>query len=213
MADDVASVLADSGYPSADVFGISLGGMIAQEMASRHPHRVRRLVLANTASGGRAARRVQPCGALALARGATLSFEEAIRSTAPWVLSAGFLTRRPDIVEVWITIASSEPRRRLGVWGQVGAAACHDASRRVRHIHHPTLVLTSDGDRLVPPENGRWLANAIPNATLRVVRGAGHDLPTEHPTETAALVLEFLSREDHDLQRGSSKTAVVSGDA
>ena len=61
----------------------------------------------------------------------------------------------------------------------------------------PTLVLTGDADRLIPPENSERLAARIPDATLRMVRGAGHDVPTERPAEVAELVLDFLGGASH----------------
>jgi pimeloyl-ACP methyl ester carboxylesterase len=194
MADDVAEVLIDSGVQRADVFGISLGGMIAQHLALRHPHRVGRLVLACTTPGGRAATRIELRAAAALARSATMPYDEAIRFSAPWVLSPAHLERRPEIVDVWIAIAASEPKSRAGLVGQLLAAARHDASGLLRHLEHEALVFTGDADRLMPPANSHRLAELLPRATLRTVRGAGHDVPTERPEETAELVLEFLQR-------------------
>ncbi|HJL18131.1 MAG TPA: alpha/beta fold hydrolase [Sandaracinaceae bacterium LLY-WYZ-13_1] len=194
MADDAAAVLADSGVQRADVFGISLGGMIAQQLALRHPHRVDRLVLACTTPGGRAARRIEPRALAALARTATMPFDEAIRFSAPWALSEPFLARRPEIVDIWVAIAASEPRSRRGQLGQLWAAARHDASPHLRHLAHPTLLLTGDADRLVSPTNSERLEAALPRASMRTLRGAGHDFPTERPEETRDLVMEFLTR-------------------
>lgn len=192
MADDVAEVLVDSGVQRADVFGISLGGMIAQHLALRHPHRVERLVLACTTAGGRGAKRVQPAVALALARSAALPYDEGIRYSAQWVLSARHRAERPETVDVWVAIAGSEPRHRRGVVGQLLAGAGHEAWSMLQHLRHETLVLTGDADALIDPENSRRLAGRIPNATLRMLAGAGHDFPTERPEETARMVLEFL---------------------
>lgn len=194
MADDVALVLRACGVERADVLGISLGGMIAQHVALRHPHRVRRLVLACTSPGGRGARSLSLRAALALARAATMpSFAEGIRSSAPWVLSEEALRARPEIVDVWVAIAEREPRSRAGVFAQLLAAARHDAWELLPHLSHPTLVVTGDADRLMPPENSRALAERIPNASLRTLRGAGHDFPTERPEETARIVSSFLA--------------------
>jgi 3-oxoadipate enol-lactonase len=192
MADDVALVLRESGVQSSDVLGISLGGMVAQELALRHPHRVRRLILLCTTPGGPNAKRIAPEAALALARSASMPFEEGLRYSAPWVLSADTLARRPEIVDIWIAIAASEPRSRTGVVAQLLAGASHDASTLLRHIAHETLVATGDSDRLISPKNSELIAGLIPNATLRMLRGAAHDFPTERPDETARLVLDFL---------------------
>ncbi len=192
MADDVASVLRASGVERADVFGVSLGGMIAQHLALRHPHRVRKLVLACTSPGGRGARSIAPAAALALARGAAMPFAEGIRNTAPWVLSDEARRQRPEIVDIWVAIAASEPRSRRGVLGQLLAAARHDTWALLPELEAPTLVLGGDADRLIPPENGELLAARIPNARLRQLRGAGHDFPTERPAETASILSDFL---------------------
>lgn len=194
MADDVAAVLRESGVQRADVLGISLGGMIAQHLALRHPHRVDRLVLACTTPGGRRARPTPRAAALALARATLMPVAEGIRFSAPWVLGEEALRARPEIVDVWVAIAEREPRSRAGVLGQLLAAARHDAWDLLPHLPHPTLCVTGDADRLIPPENSRLLAERIPRASLRILPGAGHDFPTERPDETVRVVGEFLSR-------------------
>lgn len=193
MADDAAVVLRACGVERADVLGISLGGMIAQHLALRHPHRVRRLILACTTPGGAGARSTPRLAALALARSSTMPFAEGIRFSAPWVLSDEALRARPEIVDIWVAIAEREPRSRAGVLAQLLAAARHDAWDLLPHLEQPTLVVTGDADRLIPADNSRVLAERIPNASLRTLRGAGHDFPTERPEETARIVSAFLS--------------------
>lgn len=193
MADDVAEVLIESGVERADVFGISLGGMVAQQLALRHPHRVDRLVLACTSPGGAGQKRIHPRAALALARSAAMPYREGVRYSAPWVLSPDYLAAHPETVDAWIDIASSERRDRLGIVGQLLAAARHDAWSLLHHVTQPTLVLRGDADRLIDPENSERIADRIPHASLHTLEGAGHDFPTERPDETARLVLEFLS--------------------
>ncbi|MGE0788333.1 MAG: alpha/beta fold hydrolase [Sandaracinaceae bacterium] len=192
MADDVAAVLDASGTARLDVFGISLGGMIAQELALRHPDRVNRLVLACTTPGGRKAQKIRPAAAAALARSLTMRFDEAIRYTAPYVIGEAIAASRPEIVETWIHIAASEPRSRRGIAGQLAAGARHSAWNRLRRLELPTLVITGDDDRLMPHSNSQMLARLIAGARLKELRGAPHDFPTERPVETAEAVLDFL---------------------
>ena len=191
MADDAALVLEESGVERADVFGISLGGMISQHLALRHPHRVERLVLACTSPGGSVAKRISPEAALALARTARMSPREAQATNARWVLSPEYLEASPEIVDTWAGIAASEPRSTRGLLGQVAAAARHDAWRLLPHLTHETLVLTGDEDRLMPPENSVHIHRRLPRASIDYLRGAGHDFPTERPRETAERVLAF----------------------
>ena len=120
-----------------------------------------------------------------------MPYDAAIRYSAPYVLSPEFIARRPEIVDVWIAIAASEPRPRSGLIGQLLAAARHDCAPLLKHIGHDTLVLTGDRDRLVDPKNSEHLAAALPRASLGVLRGAAHDFPTERPEETADRILEF----------------------
>ncbi len=191
MADDAALVLEASGVERADVFGISLGGMVSQHLALRHPGRVDRLVLACTSPGSRRAARISVGAALALARTARMSPRDAQQTNARWVISPEHLARHPEIVDIWAQIAAREPRSTRGLIGQVAAAVRHDAWRQLPHLEHETLVLCGDQDRLMPPINSERLAARLPRATLGWIRGAGHDFPTERAHETAERVLAF----------------------
>ena len=192
MADDVAAVLAQSGVGRAHVFGISLGGMVAQRLAIRHPARVDRLVLAATTMGGPHAARAPFDAVWALLRAGRGGVEAQMRSTAPWVLSPDVLAAHPEIVDRWVELARSEPRHRRSLLGQLLAGARHDASRDVHRIEAPTLVLTGDADRLIPMGNSLLLAGRIPGARLEVLPGGGHDFPTEQPDEVASILGDFF---------------------
>jgi 3-oxoadipate enol-lactonase len=192
LADDQAAVLDAAGVERAHVFGISLGGMIAQQLAIRHPQRVDRLVLGCTTPGGPHAVRFPRGGVRDLLRAAVAPLDRAVRVTAPRALSAEALEKHPEIVDEWIAIARSEPRRRRGLLGQLFAAGRHDAWDDLPRISAPTLVVTGDADRLILADNSRRIAERIPRARLRILEGAGHDFPTERPDETAALLREFL---------------------
>jgi 3-oxoadipate enol-lactonase len=75
---------------------------------------------------------------------------------------------------------------------QIVAIARHEAEERLAALRVPTLVLTGDRDRLVPPENSRRLARVIPGARLAVLLGAGHAFPFERPDETVRLLSEHF---------------------
>ncbi len=192
MADDVVAVLDDAGIGRAHVLGISLGGMIAQWVAARHPGRVSRLVLGCTTSGGRLGGTTPLAASLALLRGGTMPFHDAMRYTAEYVCAERFLAERPEVIDQWVEIARREPPPFAGLLGQILAAARHDCSRHLARIGAPTLVVTGDADRLIPPIHSYRLAARLPRARLRVLPGAGHDFPTEVPEAAAALVTRFL---------------------
>ncbi|UJR78488.1 alpha/beta fold hydrolase [Sandaracinus amylolyticus] len=193
MADDVAAVLAASGVHRANVFGLSLGGMIAQQLVLRHPGRVERLVLGATTMGGSGAHRTPSDAILGFLRTANVSVADQIRLTMKWAIDPDALARRPEILDEWIAIAESEPRNRLSLAGQLLAAGMHDTSEHLHRVRAPTMVVVGDRDRLIPPMNSHRIARTIPRARLEVLHGAGHDFTTERPAEVAALVSEFFA--------------------
>lgn len=191
MATDVASVLDHAGVARASVFGLSMGGMIAQKFALRCPERVLRLVLACTRAGGRSGRATSPVTLLRLAAALALPEPRALAHTASVILAPEFLANNPGVVTEWQRIAREQPTRRRGYLGQIGAALRHDTSRDLGRLRIPTLVVSGDADRMIDVENSRHLARVIPGARLEILAGAGHDLPIERPRELAALLTEF----------------------
>jgi pimeloyl-ACP methyl ester carboxylesterase len=192
MADDCGAVLREVG--ACHVFGISLGGMIAQHVALRHPSYVKTLMLGATTFGGPERVRVPRSIVVSFLRTATMSTERAIRFTAPLTLDPDFVRARPDVVDRWVEIATSEPRHRGSLIGQLLAAARHDASKPIAKLAMPVLVVTGDRDRMIPPANSEQLAARIPNATLIVLAGCAHDFPTEAPEKVAAIIAGFVAR-------------------
>jgi len=191
MADDAAAVLAAAGVERAAVFGISLGGAIAQELCLRHPGRVSRLVLGCTRASGKEGRRPPASAVLALLSGLWLPEARALERTTPLVLSPAFLAERPEILDEWQRIARLEPTRRRALVGQLAAMLRHDTRDRLAAIRAPTLVISGDADRLIDVSCSHHLARRIPGARLEILAGAGHDLPAERPVELAALLREF----------------------
>ncbi len=193
MADDHAAILDAAGIGRTHVFGMSLGGMIAQQLAIRHPARVDRLILGCTTPGGPHSVRSSRRDVIALMRASIGSGPRALRRMAPRLLSAGTLRERPQIVDEWIAIAASEPRRRRGTIGQLLAGGSHDAWDQLPRVGAPTLVVTGDADRLIDPTNSRLLAERIPGARFTAIGSAGHDFAAERPEETAAIIAGFLA--------------------
>ncbi len=190
MADDAAAVLDAAGLESAHVFGVSLGGMIAQKVALRHPKRLRSLVLGCTRAG-RAAPRLPIPAVASLVSSMRLSPERAVVETAPLILSRSFIAKNPQVPQRWAELARSEPPTRRGVFGQLLAAARHDATRRLKEIRVPVLAITGDVDRLIPPVCSEDLVRRLPDARLETLPGVGHDFPTEMPQRTAELLADF----------------------
>jgi pimeloyl-ACP methyl ester carboxylesterase len=193
MADDAVAVLDAANVDSAHVFGASMGGMIAQEVVLRHPRRVRSLILGCTACGGRdvvpAAREIRE----ALNTRGTMTREESARKMVPYTFDAG--TPRERIEEdLAIRLAANVPND--GYFAQLEAIRAWSGTfARLRTIATPTLVIHGETDALVPPENGRIIARAIPGAKLVMLPNASHIFYTDQLEASVDAILSFLGQQ------------------
>jgi pimeloyl-ACP methyl ester carboxylesterase len=194
FADDTAALMDALGIASAHVYGQSMGGLIAQELALSYPQRVRTLVLGSTSCGGRQAVAALPEHITLMASLNTLSPEEAAKKGLPLMYSDEFIARkRQDLIAR--ALAEAELRPPPDAFArQVQAAVSHEAYDRLPQIRCPTLVISGSDDKIVPAENSRILAERIPNAELVVLPKAGHGYLVECAEESNAIVLDFLHR-------------------
>jgi pimeloyl-ACP methyl ester carboxylesterase len=189
MADDAAAVLEAARVESAHVFGYSMGGMIAQELALRHPRRVRSLILGGTNCGGRMA--VPPAPEVVevlMARGIASS-EEAFRAMVPYIYDAS--TAR-EIIEEDLRLRSRAFPSRESYLAQLQAIMAWEAHRRLNSIKVPTLVIHGETDRLIPPQNADILAKEIQDARLVKLGEASHVFLTDKTQEATRAILSFL---------------------
>jgi len=190
MAADAVAVLDAAAVPRAHVFGISMGGMIAQELALRHPDRVRSLILGCTACGGRDAVPASREVAAALGARQTLTREQAMWTMVPFIYDVS--TPRERIEEDFARRLSA-PVSAEGYFAQLaGIRAWSGTLSRLPSIAAPTLVIHGETDQLVPAENGRIIARAIPGARLVMIPNASHIFTTDRFDAARDAVLSFL---------------------
>jgi pimeloyl-ACP methyl ester carboxylesterase len=194
MADDAATVLEAAGVERAHVYGISLGGMVAQKLALRHPQRVRSLVLGATSPGGPRAVRPDPDVIAFFRRRVHMAAEEALRASAPINYSPRCREEHPDRIEEDFAQRLAHPFSSSAYRAQLFAAAWHNAYGALPRIAVPTLVVHGRLDRAIPVGNGQLIADRIPGARLRILDEAGHLYPTEEPGADAAIARFFAEQ-------------------
>jgi pimeloyl-ACP methyl ester carboxylesterase len=193
MARDAGAVLDAAGEQRAHVYGLSLGGMVAQELALRHRERVGALVLGATTPGGPLAVPRDPQVLTFYARVGAMGAEEAEWAAVPYSYGARTRAEHGDWIAEDIARRLQHPPDALGYLHQVAAAASHSTLHRLSEISAPTLVVHGGQDKLQSPQNARLLSEAIPGAELRIWPDAGHLYCTDEP-DADREVARFLER-------------------
>jgi 3-oxoadipate enol-lactonase len=167
---------------------MSMGGMIAQELALGWPERVDRLVLGCTHCGVRHAARAPRESGRAFAM-ETDDWALRMRTLAPFAFAEGVDS---GALERFIEKKAGDVEDPEGYRAQIAAVLAHDSYDRLPALERPALILTGDDDRVIPAASSDVLHERIPASILHVVRGAGHLFFLERPDETVRALETFL---------------------
>ena len=193
FAEDTVGLMEALKIKRAHILGISMGGMIAQELALNHPERVERLVLCSTNCG--ISHSIQPSqqvlGLLMRPRGG-MSEEEVAKNWISLLFTEDFVKNNPDLMSIVAPQILRNPIPADAYQRQMGAILNFDSYGRLPEIKAPTLVMQGRKDILVSPENAKIIADRIPGAKLLYFENSGHALFSEEPEKVNQALLDFL---------------------
>jgi pimeloyl-ACP methyl ester carboxylesterase len=194
FADDTARLMDNLKIDKAHIFGHSMGGMIAQELAFNYPGKVEKLVLCSTNCGG--SKQVLPVqnvlnALTSLVAGA--KSEDIVRKLVSLALTEEFAKNNPDRTKQAIERFMIAPITPDAFRRQVMAVSSLDSYARLPMIKAPTLVIAGRKDIMVPPENAKILADRIPGAKLVYFEKSGHMIPPHEPEKVLRTLLQFLA--------------------
>jgi 3-oxoadipate enol-lactonase len=190
MAADTVGLLDALDIDSAHVVGISMGGMIAQELVLAHPGRLRSLTLGCTYCGGPGSQLMPRENVEKLAAGLNSgSREQAIRAAWEVNLSPAFRAEESRFA-AFHEMATRVPAAKQTIELQVQAIFGHDTHGRLGEIAVPTLIVHGDDDGVLPFANGELIASLMPSARFEPLTGVGHMFWWEQPETSAGLIRE-----------------------
>jgi pimeloyl-ACP methyl ester carboxylesterase len=186
LAEDAAALIAALGYKRAHVFGTSLGGVIAQVLAARHPARIDRLVLSSTFRVGAPLTSINPDGFPKFAE-LRSRLPDTIGEFAEYFFPRDYIASHPQVLEIFTGNKrdAGQKQRRAAILGrpiEIDLAA----------ITAQTLVLAGGEDRLIPPAHTLSLAREIAGAKTATIAGVGHVGTIQNPAAVAREVQAFL---------------------
>ena len=188
MAEDAAALLDALEIDSAHVLGISMGGMVAQELALAHPERVRTLTLGCTYCGGEGSAQAAPEVLQRLSESMMSGDRLRALRTAFEINVSQPAAADGELYERFLEISEQRAVAVPVILAQLEACVAHDANSRLPGLEVPTLVVHGTEDQLLPVANGRLIASRIPGAQLEILDGVGHMFFWERPRESAELI-------------------------
>lgn len=192
FADDTVGLMEELGIDKAHMLGVSMGGVICQEIALNYPERVDKLVLVSTTCGGPNSVPVpQETLQIMLSRG-EMTDEERMRTTVELLFPEEYRKNNPEIMEEAVKRLMIAPTPIDAYMRQLQAGAQFDSYDKLPNIKAPTIVLTGKKDILLPWENSKILAERISGAKLVAFEESGHGMVSQNAEQFTKAVIEFL---------------------
>jgi pimeloyl-ACP methyl ester carboxylesterase len=188
LADDAASVLRHLAPRGASVMGVSMGGMVAQHLAIRHPRLVEKLVLGCTGPGGQLAVRSDPDVTRRLLGADARDPASAYRMACSVLYEPSWAAAHPEIIEDAVAWRSNHPVRPGVFQAHWQAIRHHDAGPQLGQIAAPTLIVQGTADVVMLPGNAEALRTGIEGSELVWLEGRGHMFFQEDPEHTHSLL-------------------------
>jgi pimeloyl-ACP methyl ester carboxylesterase len=196
MAEDASALLRALGFAKAKVFGVSMGGMIAQELTLRHPEQVVKVVLGCTMPGGPNAKVAAPEVGEKLINGfKTMATDpsKALDIIMPVLYPPEFVTAHPELKQLMLAGFSMVPPAPPETADRAMAGIMQfNAYDRLQNIKCPVLIVHGEKDVLVPPENAALIRSKVPQAELFMIPNAGHGFQAADPVGINQRIMTWL---------------------
>jgi pimeloyl-ACP methyl ester carboxylesterase len=196
MAEDASNLLRALDIPKAKVFGVSMGGMIAQELTLRHPDQVIKVIFGCTTPGAPNGIMPSPDAVQTLIAGSKLMAsdpEKGFDTILPLLAPPAFIAAHPEVRMMMIAGAKMFPPTPPETSDRAMIGIMHfNAYDRLPQIKCPVLIVHGDKDVLVPPENANLIKSKIPQAEMYVIPGAGHAFQAADPVGIHQKIVQWL---------------------
>jgi len=194
MADDTVGLMEKLNIEKAHVFGISMGGMIAQEVILNYPEKVEKLILCSTNCGGsKAVQATNDVNQLMMSFTRHDHDYEIGKQAIQLMFTEDFIKKNSKNVEEKLKDMTKTITSAGNFTNQLQACMMHNTGSRLKQINTPTLVLHGKNDILIPPENGEILANLIPGAEFRYFDEPGHWVFSPDDKLISKTIIDFLT--------------------
>ena len=200
MADDAMAILDAVGIERAHICGASMGGMIAQATAIRHPHRVKSLTSIMSTTGNPELPSPSPEAVQILATPTPPDREAAMERSveAERVIGSPAYPVDPEVTREMAGLLHDRAYHPEGTARQMAAIAAHGNRREaLETLDIPALVVHGKADKLVPVEGGLDTHEALSNSELYLIDGMGHNMPRELWESLIERISQLTQRATH----------------